>query len=165
MLWLISTHCRCFGKGPALLANWFDSKKQWVIGHFWSLFWPILPNWFSGWWQYISGAGRDLMDDGWDEIGEGAPPPTIYQGLPSTTQTFPQRDTGPQNFTQAHQNLNSSKVFSKNLLRLTRFCGGQLHVFYIVKCHTISFLLPIIVKIKSHNSENFQDNQDMNGQL
>ena len=144
MLLLISTHCRCFGKGPAFLANWFDSKKQWVIGHFWSLFWPILPNWFSGWWQYISGAGRDLMDDGWDEIGEGTPPPTIYQGLPSTTQTFPQRETGPQNFTQAHQNLNGSKVFSKNLLCL-RFLGGQLLVFSIVKSHIISLLLPNIV--------------------
>ena len=147
MLLLISTHCRCFGKGPAFLANWFDSKKQWVIGHFWSLFWPILPNWFSGWWQYISGAGRDLMDDGWDEIGEGTPPPTIYQGLPSlpsTNQTFPQRETGPQNFTQAHQNLNGSKVFSKNLLCL-RFLGGQLLVFSIVKSHIISLLLPNIV--------------------
>ena len=154
MLLLISTHCRCFGKGPAFLANWFDSKKQWVIGHFWSLFWPILPNWFSGWWQYISGAGRDLMDDGWDEIGEGTPPPTIYQGLPSTTQTFPQRENSPQNFTQAHQNLNGSKVFSKNLLRLTRLCGNQLLVFSIVECILASCqsLFPLVKSsLKIHN--------------
>ena len=78
-----------------IFLNWFDGETQWVIGRFWSLFWPILPNWFSGWWQYISGAGRALMDDPGDEIGEGAPsregprdwqqtgppPTTIYQGL------------------------------------------------------------------------------------
>ena len=113
-LWQLISHLwRCFENCSAFLPNWFDAKAQWVIGCFWSLFWPILPNWFSGWWQYISGAGRALMDDGRDEIGEGAqPPPTIYQGLPSRLAgTTPKHSNGPQDFTQAHHNLNGSKVF------------------------------------------------------
>ena len=100
------------------LAN-FAKLVQWLVAiHKWG--WPV--------------------PDGWcrDEIGERAPPPTIYQGLPSTTQTFsPNR---PQNFTQAHQNLNGSKIFPRNLLCLTaRLWGGGCFL------HTILFLVPISV--------------------
>ena len=120
------TPLRMFCKTVQLFwPNWFDAKAQWVIGCFWSLFWPILPNWFSGWWQYISGAGRALMDDGRDEIGEGAqPPPTIYQGLPSrlpsTTQTF---ERSPKFYPGAPQSKWFQSIFP-GISCVSQGCGG-----------------------------------------